>query len=401
MSSYARAPWPIAGLAMVMLATTNGMTTTGITVFDEALINEFGWSRTELKFRDLINFWGAALLMPLIGYTIDKMGPRFTTSVGLVLLCATLLTYSTVQSLTMVYILHGVFALALGLAGSIAMVVLVSHIFRKKQGLAIGITLAGTSLGGIVLGLIGPRMLEAFGWRISFRYEAIVPVILLGLLLVMVKKGADRQGRHEDQPDNAPSIALRDALNTPAFWGIGLSGFLTYGSILAIISNLYLYMRDLGFTEVTSGRALSLLLTGALIGKFLSGALSDVFNPYKLFPILMVTMAIGTAGLATMDVFLVWPSLVIIALGWGGMYTLYNYLIIKTFGLMQAGRIGGWVSVLESLGAGAGPIAAAYVYQQTGSYGPAFAGIFVILLISLVIARLVKPVEGQVSLANA
>ncbi len=59
--------WIIAACAMVVLFTTNGLIIGGINVFDESLLKEFGWSRSDLKFRDLLTFALAGLLGPLAG----------------------------------------------------------------------------------------------------------------------------------------------------------------------------------------------------------------------------------------------------------------------------------------------------------------------------------------------
>ena len=39
---------------MLVLLVSNGLTATALSVYDESLLNEFGWSRGELKFRDLV-----------------------------------------------------------------------------------------------------------------------------------------------------------------------------------------------------------------------------------------------------------------------------------------------------------------------------------------------------------
>lgn len=69
-----RNPWTIAGLGLLILMVTNGLTTTAISVFDEALLDEFGWSRGELKFRDFLNFGVVALLAPFGGWLLDRFG---------------------------------------------------------------------------------------------------------------------------------------------------------------------------------------------------------------------------------------------------------------------------------------------------------------------------------------
>ena len=41
-------PWLMALLGMTVLLVSNGLVVTGLTVFDESLLKEFGWSRGQL-----------------------------------------------------------------------------------------------------------------------------------------------------------------------------------------------------------------------------------------------------------------------------------------------------------------------------------------------------------------
>ena len=41
---------------MLVLLVSNGLTATALSVYDESLPNQFGWTRGELKFRDLVTF---------------------------------------------------------------------------------------------------------------------------------------------------------------------------------------------------------------------------------------------------------------------------------------------------------------------------------------------------------
>ena len=60
-------PWLIAFVGMFALFLSNGMTATGITIFDPSLLDEFGWSRADFKLRDLLNFVMVALFSPIFG----------------------------------------------------------------------------------------------------------------------------------------------------------------------------------------------------------------------------------------------------------------------------------------------------------------------------------------------
>ncbi|WP_161808864.1 MFS transporter, partial [Stenotrophomonas ginsengisoli] len=84
---------------MIMLSISNGMTMTGITAFDASLLDEFGWSRGALKFRDMFNLLLAALLSPFIGALIDRVGVRALVLFGSVLLAILYVAYSQVASI--------------------------------------------------------------------------------------------------------------------------------------------------------------------------------------------------------------------------------------------------------------------------------------------------------------
>jgi nitrate/nitrite transporter NarK len=375
-------PWGLAILAMVVVACVNGLTTTGLTVFDEAILTELAIDRTALKFRESINFWGAAILLPITGWLIDRGGARITAMVGLALLSAALFAYGSATSVVQLYWLHGVFAFAIGLSGSLAMIVLVTRLFTRQRGLAVGFALAGTSLGGIVMGRVNPLLLEALGWRQSFEWLALVPLVMLALVAFAVPK-AGTSSATVRPADAAASLPLSAALGMPAFWLLALAGMLTFGAIVAVFQNVFLHLRDLGFAPRTAGLGLTLLSSCALVAKLAAGWLGDRFGTGNLLKLNIIVMGLGAAGLATLQPGLIWVSLAVIGLGWGAINTLINYLAIEVFGVGQAGRINGVISIFESLGAGGGPLVAAMVFDATGSYGAAFTGIVVALLAAL------------------
>ena len=79
-------PWVIAILASLILMTSNGMSISGLSVFDESLLQEFGWNRGELKFRDMVTLGVTGLAAPLMGILIDRYGVRACLLAGWLLL---------------------------------------------------------------------------------------------------------------------------------------------------------------------------------------------------------------------------------------------------------------------------------------------------------------------------
>jgi predicted MFS family arabinose efflux permease len=374
-------PWHIALLALLVVACVNGLTTTGITTFDESILRELGGTRADLKLRDTINFWGAALVLPIAGWLMGKGGARTTSIIGLLALAGAVFLYGHAQNFFQLYLLHGVFAVSIGLTGSLAMIVLVSRLFSANRGLAVGLALAGTSVGAMAMGQIMPRVLEAVDWRTAFAYLAIVPLVMASLVFLLVPNTGTSEATIT-QSDKASSLPLSAALTRPSFWLLALAGFLTFGTILAIFQNVFLHLRDLNFTPKQAGSGIALLSACALTAKVASGYLGDKLGSKALLLGSLGVMIVGLCLMASLQTGLVWVALGLVGFGWGGANTLINYVCIQVFGVAAAGRINGTISTAESIGAGIGPLAAATVFDATKSYGSAFIFMVAMLLVS-------------------
>ena len=389
MNTSLKEPWHLALLALLVVACVNGLTTTGITTFDESILRELGGTRADLKVRDTINFWGAALLLPLAGWLMDRGGARTTSLIGLLLLAGAVFLYGRATSLFQLYLLHGIFAMAIGLTGSLAMIVLVTRLFTKNRGLAVGLALAGTSVGGMVMGQIMPRVLETLDWRTAFSCLSVVPLVMAALVYFLVPRTGTSEATIR-QSDKETSLPLSAALARPSFWLLALAGFLTFGTILAIYQNVFLHMRDLKFTPQQAGSGIALLSVCALTAKVASGFLSDRIGSKNLLLGSLVIMVVGLCLLASLQAKFVWVALGLVGFGWGGANTLINYLAIQVFGVAAAGRISGTISTAESIGAGIGPLAAATVFDATNSYGSAFTFMIGLLVVSCVAIYFVR-----------
>ena len=385
-----RFPWVIAATGMLVLLVSNGLTATALSVYDESLLNHFGWTRGELKFRDLVTFWLIAMIAPFAGVFIDRLGPRRMLSFGCILLSIGYVLYSRLDSLGMLYAIHVVLALGLLGASTMTCVILISNWFYKHRGLAIGIALVGTSLGSIVLSPVNALLIGRFGWRQAFLMEAALPIVLMAVILAVVKNsprdiGSVAMGLETTAARDLrqEGMTLREAMRTRTFWAIGLSGMMIYYSILALYNHLFLHLRGLGFEPLNAGFALSLLGLLGLAGKLLNGALADRIDRHRVFLACLAIMLVGVAGLATLRKDIVLPSIAIVGLGWGGLFTLYNMLAVNNFGLRAAGKIGGMISLMESLGGGLGIWLTGVLYDRTDSYQQPF-----LLILGLVFAGL-------------
>jgi len=404
-------PWLMAIMGMLVLLTSNGLIVTGLTAFDESLLKEFDWSRSQLKMRDLITLVLAGWLGPFIGAIIDRAGPRRLILGGIALLGAMYFAYAFVNSLTHLYLIHVGLGVVLVAAGLNVAVIYVSQWFSVQRGTAIGIALVGTSLGGMIFPPLAVHLLKTMDWRTAFMWEMAIPATFLVIAYFLVHSpseknikpwGADKVAAKAvaDAAANIvtlPDLTYRQALRTRTFWALATVAMTTFFSIMAVSQNLFLHMRDLQFTPVQAGSALSLMFGLAMVGKFLFGMLAAILSAPVVFIVNLLIMASGAAVLSTMRPDLVWYALILFGLGWGGLYTMIQLLAVNAFGLSSAGKILGTVTLLDATTAGLGIWMAAKIFDMTGSYKPAFQLVFVLIAVALLMSTLVRDERARLA----
>ncbi len=450
-------PWLVAFTGMLTLFVSNGMTATGITIFDPDLLKEFGWSRGDFKFRDTLNLVVAGLIAPIAGVLIDRVNPKYLMMTGFALLTLGYVGYSTItnagpvlvleviavvtiggicyfislalrqwlrwtaaaaggvavlialaalllywqswmgQALKQVYMIHLLFALVLSTAGSMVIIFLVSSWFVRHRGLAIGIALVGTSLGSAILPYFNPDLIASYGWRQSYLINAAMPVVLFLFVWLFIKgtprhAGMTALGQNEAIGDlKQHGLTYREAVRTRTFWMIASSGFLTYFSIFSFVQHAVLHANvGFGMPLKEAGKLMLVFSMVAMFSKLASGFVADLIDRHKVFTGCFAIMLVGVIGLASMRAEWLFPAAITIAVGWGGLFTLYNMLAVNNFGLREIGRINGTVSLLESVGAGLGSWVTGMLFDAYGSYQVAFAALAVMVGIALVLSTQIR-----------
>ena len=395
-------PWFIAVFACIVLMVSNGQTISGLSVFDVAFIEEFGWSLGEIKFRDMITLLLAGLFAPFIGILIDRLGVRRCMLVGWVLLILGNIAYSRLESLTGLYLVHALFALVLVVCGLNAAVILVSKWFVRYRGTAIGIALMGTSMGGIVFPQYGTAMIEALDWRSAFAWGSLFPAVMLVAtwLLVKDKPELPEQAGADAAPDTG--MAYADALRSRSFWALAIIAMWTFYTVLGTQAHIFVYMTDADFSAQVATNAISLFFFCALIGKFVFGLAADHFDKRKVFYGNILVMLLGSLILIRMDVALIWVAVTAFGLGWGGVYTLLQLTVMNIFGTRDAGKILGTITVLDASGGGLGIWLTGVIYDTTGSYELPFLIFAALILVALAaLTQVRQPEPGSVAAAGA
>jgi len=392
-------PWAMAILALLMLMVTNGLTTTGITAFDEALLKEFKWSRGDYKFGNFVTLMTAGLLAPFAGAIIDKIGTRMLMLIGSVALAVLYFLYGRITSLTELYLIHAGFGLVLVCAGLNVAVVMVSQWFIRSRGTAVGIALVGSSLGGVVFAPVILKFIQAGGWRDAFAWISLFSLGLFVLAFLFARSPEEKRvsplGAGEVQKGAAKAASPHDltyyqAIRTLSFWALTFVATASFYSILALASHLFLHMRGLGFDPQQAVGAISLLFGLGLISKFLFGFLSDYLNARMVFISNVAIMLVGLTLMATFDKTLIWAGIFITGFGWGGLYTMIQLQAVNNFGVSHTGKILGTITMLDAMGGGLGIWLTGVMFDKFGNYHVAFYVFCALMALALVASTQVR-----------
>lgn len=385
--------WYIALVAMLTLMVSNGMTITGMTIFDPAILQEFGWSRGDLKLRDLLQLGLSGLMAPFIGTLADRMSVKKLMMAGLALLSACIAAYSQMTSLTHLYLVNVGIALVLALAGLVLNVLIVSRWFVQKRGTALGLTLVGTSLGGIIFPRLGAMLLKTYTWREAMLMEAVIPLIALIIMAFVTRDTpADLGLRALGAPSGGgASLSLtgmeyKDAIRTRTFWILTFCAMTTFYCILAAQAHMVLHLKGMGWPLDKAASGVGILFTMGLVGKFAIGYLADKIERRVVFLTNIAIMLVGALFLASMKEALLWPFILIFGLGWGGLYTMLQLTCMDSFGTRAGGKILGTITVLDAIGGGLGIWITGVLFDRSKSYESAFMLIATLVFLAFLAA---------------
>ncbi len=390
-------PWLTVLTGLLMLTIVNGLINSSISAFDKTLLQEFNWTRSELKLRESVTSGVAIFLLFFSGILIDKIGSKKMMLLGLSFMTIGLFCYTKIQNKYQMYAVHIILAMALVSAGTTAAVVLVSSWYKSNRGIVLGIMLMGTSLGGVIFPRFIRASIDSNGWRETMFSMMILPICLLIWTLIFIKNKPQDIGLKpvgDDTTDAQSSNLLQsglsygDATKTVIFWLIGITGFFTFYSILSLLSHTFLLIQDMGYGADTATNALMFVAGMSITGKFLFSSLANFFNvsPYKIFAFCCVGMFLGSLGYLFANKQSIWFAIPVMTMCWGGIYTLYNLIIVRSFGLKSAGKINSTISIMESAGAALGPWLTGYLHDLTGSYKEGFGVVSILLFVCVIVS---------------
>ena len=262
---------------------------------------QFGWSRTVLS--GVVSLWDAerGLLGPVHGWLFNKIGPRATLRLSIMLFGLGFILFSQVNSIFTFYLTF--FTIGLGAAAMTNWLVITATIanwFNRKRSTAVSITMMGMAAGGFLVPVIAWSLITV-GWRPT-AFGSGVAIILLGIPLAQCfRQAPERYGYLPDgdapmrignsrpvttaqiQEQRSPKgslshdlISTREALRSPAFWFISLNHTMAAFVVTAVMVHMIPHtVQRLGLSVETAAILVTVVSASTIIGFFIGGYIGD------------------------------------------------------------------------------------------------------------------------------
>ncbi len=395
--------WAVIAVAFVTMAIAVNARTAFSLLFP-AILDDFQWQRGVTAGVFSIGYMFSGAFTLVLGMMMDRWGPRVVIPLGAAMIIAGLLGATVVSTPMGFYLTLGI----LVITGSVATTytthsMFLPNWFVRKRGLAIGLAFSGAGAGSILLLPWYQSIIDVSGWRQACLAISITVAIVIPLAIVFQRQrpedlnlepegGGRLSGGGRAEPDPIVDKAWAEtewtlglAMRTARFWWIFMAYFTALFVWYAILVHQTVYLLETGFDSTTAATALGLVGLFGIAGQIGLGALSDRIGREWTWTIALMGYAACSASLLGLSLapshLLLYLMVALQGMLGFGVASMYGAITAEVFAGRRFATIFAVTGLGGNIGAGAGPWLVGLIFDQSGSYQPAF---WLCLLMSLV-----------------
>ncbi|KAJ7589158.1 major facilitator superfamily domain-containing protein [Mycena floridula] len=255
------------------------------------------------------------------------------------------------------------FAVGLGCGGMMnPTLAVIGHWFKKRRGIAMGMTAVGSSIGGTLIPIASRLLITRVGFPWTMRIIGFISIFTLTLANLFVRRRL--------APQNVSGGLFNwRAFKSAPFSVYCASSFVNFLGVYTLLIYIDISAASVGINPDLSFYLVAIANAASGLGRFVAGHLADRFGPMNI----MIPFT-AAAGIITYA----WPfartaaSLIVVAVLYG--FASGSYVSLLTNPVMEFGetadigrRVGMMMSIL-ALGGLAGPPISGAINSATGGF---------------------------------
>lgn len=402
--------WYIAIACALLMFVGVGVGYYGLPVFLKPLMDDNGWTTTQVSVAPAIYFTVAGITGALIGPIVDKRGPKQIMAWGVVINAVSAAFIGLVGELWQLYLVYFVFAVAYGMSSAVTVQAIMTRWFVRKRALAMSISSTGVSLGGMILAPIASKLIDVGGLELATPVlGAVVLIVGLPVVLFVISGSPSDMGLTPDGDPPAVANPQRsklmqaqyrewtrsEALRTVSFWAVFFAFLAVLIAQTGYIIHQVSFLEDRFGSRTTATFTISLTAAGSVIARLVVGIFADNVDRRLLTVVLFVVQATCVLLVVQFEnLAMTWVLTLIFGFTIGNVYMMQSLLVGEIFGMVSFGSIFGLISMAGQVGSGLGPIMVGVLHDRADSYSLPFVVTAVITYLAAVVVLFARPVAA-------
>lgn len=292
--------WLILVAMVLVYAGFMGITLNCIGVLFQAIRTDLGFRAGDLSLFYTIRSLTSSIVMPFTVSLFFKRSSRAVLGILGTVTCAGIAAMCWFDRLWQWYVA----AVFMGVGSSCAMVVVpivLNNWFHKRNGLAIGLAMAGSGVAGAIFSPVLSRMITTFGWRQAALLMALVSFLLivpptLALLVSSPEQKGLRPYGAGGETAADPSLRRQSVPPRGYIFILGLLAAVTANCLVQFTNQMATFAQTVGYTLEIGAILTSCCMVGNLLGKLLYGMLSDRVGIYHSARVYLMVVCASLAG---------------------------------------------------------------------------------------------------------
>lgn len=280
----ARRAWLVCLGCGLALFTVMGLGINGFTVYQPYLLERFHLTNGQGSWITTVRSLFSLLSMLSADALCRRLGIRQTMTLGLGFFVVSYALFGAASAFPTLCACAALSGLAYGFGGMIPLTLALSHWFRDRRGLALGLAAGGSGLSTVLAPPLLEEAIQHLGLTAAFWLEGGVGILLTLCVFLLVRDRPEELGLipYTASGGSGASVpAERPApprLSRPLWWVVVAAAFLTGGPCGPGFSHLSVLYTSENYDSGTVALLMSLFGLVLMLSKVLYGNLSDTLG---------------------------------------------------------------------------------------------------------------------------